>query len=304
MGLLTLFSDDAIAPTLVSATILSDGVTLRMVFSEAVTGTAALGFTRSTGSISSGAIDGVNVDLTIPKVYAGGSVGTVSYDADTGDLAGAGGDVASFGPVSITNTSEVNFTLLYDSFTDTPGAAITAHTPDTLNSPASGSWANYVNSGTPPVFAIDSATGTTLVRTSASDTFTSVAINAGISDGIVATSSLVSKAGLLCRQSTGTAYWLLFHDVTAWTLYEVNGSSVSRGSYTAGATTAYKAAIVFNGTTIDCYIDGTLRISYSLASTHLTNTGVGFWRDSGSPPAYTATDIYVVNSTDPADIPV
>jgi hypothetical protein len=93
-------------PALVSATILSDGVTLRLLFSQPITaGTATLGLTRSVGTISSGSISGTNVDLTIPKVYAGDSVGTITYDAGTGDLAGAGGDVASFGPTAIVNNA-------------------------------------------------------------------------------------------------------------------------------------------------------------------------------------------------------
>jgi hypothetical protein len=95
-----------VPPTLVSATILSDGVTLRLLFSQPITaGTATLGLTRSVGTISSGSISGGNVDLTIPKVYAGDSVGTITYDAGTGDLAGAGGDVASFGPTAIVNNA-------------------------------------------------------------------------------------------------------------------------------------------------------------------------------------------------------
>jgi hypothetical protein len=96
-----------VPPSLVSATILSDGVTLRLVFTAPIiAGDAEDGLSRSVGTITSGAVVGGNVDLTIPLVYAGDSVGTISYDANTGGLAGAGGFVESFGPVAITNDSE------------------------------------------------------------------------------------------------------------------------------------------------------------------------------------------------------
>jgi hypothetical protein len=96
-----------VPPSLVSATILSDGVTLRLVFtSPIIAGDAEDGLSRSVGTITSGAVVGGNVDLTIPLVYAGDSVGTISYDANTGSLAGAGGFVESFGPLAITNDSE------------------------------------------------------------------------------------------------------------------------------------------------------------------------------------------------------
>lgn len=93
-------------PRFVSATILADGVTLEVVFDRPiVSGSATLGFSRSVGSISSGVVSGSTVTLTVPEAFIGENAGTISYDAGTGTLAGDGGDVASFGPESITNNS-------------------------------------------------------------------------------------------------------------------------------------------------------------------------------------------------------
>lgn len=98
------FSRGGTPPAPLSATVLADGVTLRLVFDQAIiSGSATDGMSRSVGTISSGTYSGVNLDLTIPKVYSGDSVGTISYTPGT--LAGAGGAVAAFGPVAITNNS-------------------------------------------------------------------------------------------------------------------------------------------------------------------------------------------------------
>lgn len=110
MGLLIIQDAGAatppVAPTLVSATVLSDGVTLRLVFNSFITaGSATNGLSRSVGSITSGSYSGARLNLVIPKIYAGANAGTISYNAASGDLAGAGGDVASFSGVSITNNS-------------------------------------------------------------------------------------------------------------------------------------------------------------------------------------------------------
>lgn len=95
-----------IPPAPLSATVLADGVTLRLVFDAAITsGSATLGMSRSIGTIISGAYSGINLDLVVPTVYVGDSAGSISFDANTGTLAGAGGFVASFGPLAIINNS-------------------------------------------------------------------------------------------------------------------------------------------------------------------------------------------------------
>lgn len=95
----------AAPPTIVSQTLLADGVTLRLVFDQALTAGSAVGLTRSVGTITSASVVGGNLDIVVPKAYAGDSLGTLTYDG-TGTLAGDTGAVAAFGPVAITNNSE------------------------------------------------------------------------------------------------------------------------------------------------------------------------------------------------------
>ena len=106
MSLLLLFGDAPAAapPTIVSQTLLADGVTIRCVPSVPLTTGDAVGLTRSVGTITSASVVGGNLDLVIPKAYAGDDLGTLTYDG-TGTLAGDTGAVAAFGPVAITNSA-------------------------------------------------------------------------------------------------------------------------------------------------------------------------------------------------------
>ena len=94
----------AAPPTIISQTLLADGVTIRCVGSVPLTTGDAVGLTRSVGTITSASVVGGNLDIVIPKAYAGDSIGTLTYDG-TGTLAGATGAVAAFGPVAITNSA-------------------------------------------------------------------------------------------------------------------------------------------------------------------------------------------------------
>lgn len=89
-----------------SASISIDGYALTIAFSApVVSGTPALGFTIAGTTVDSAVISGGNIVITIPTQLTGVSVGDVSYDANVGNIAGAGGDVASFGSLSVTNNS-------------------------------------------------------------------------------------------------------------------------------------------------------------------------------------------------------
>lgn len=88
------------------ASISTDGYTLTIAFSApVVSGTPALGFTIAGTTVDSAVISGGNIVITIPTQLTGVAVGDVSYDATVGDIAGAGGDVASFGSLAVTNNS-------------------------------------------------------------------------------------------------------------------------------------------------------------------------------------------------------
>lgn len=99
-------SEQVPAPVLLSVTILSSGTAQELVFDRPiVSGSATAGFSRSLGSITSGSIDGAIITQVIPKVFQGDSGGTLSYDSGAGSIAGQTFDVASFGPVAVTNNS-------------------------------------------------------------------------------------------------------------------------------------------------------------------------------------------------------
>ena len=99
----------AVVPsTPLSASILSDGVTLRAVMSKGVTGSATDGLVWSEDSITSGVLtDDVYLDLTIPLVLADAddSDFTLDYSAASGSLTSDGGDLLSFS-IPVSNGSE------------------------------------------------------------------------------------------------------------------------------------------------------------------------------------------------------
>lgn len=93
-------------PAPVSAEVLADGVTLRVTFSKAVSGTADLGFTWTEGAISAGAISTAVVDLTVATILAEADGGSIDYDATTGDLVGADSLAVYTFTLAVTNNSE------------------------------------------------------------------------------------------------------------------------------------------------------------------------------------------------------
>lgn len=94
------------APVAGSAEVLVSGETLEITFSLSITsGSATAGFTWTGGTIISGSYTGDTLTLVVAPSITGSPGGTLSYDSGTGSLAGAGGDVASFGPVAVTNNS-------------------------------------------------------------------------------------------------------------------------------------------------------------------------------------------------------
>lgn len=191
-------------------------------------------------------------------------------------------------------------TIFVDTFTDSAGTLLTAHTPDTVESPASGSWT--VGATT---FAID-PTGTELDRTSASANDTFAIFDIGISDGIVYTDGIANNVGLVFRHADNSNYWMLFRNSggTGEILYErIAGSYNNRGSSSVGGGGAYRDwAVLFNGANITCYNASTSQITYGSAPAS-SDTGAGFQREAGAPPAPVSTDITAKNSTSTDDLP-
>jgi len=94
------------APQLLSAVLSSDGVSLVLTFDAAIdSGSATLGFSRTIGAVDDGEYTGTTLTLDVPTLLNGASSGTITYDATTGTLSGVDAEVASFGPIAITNNS-------------------------------------------------------------------------------------------------------------------------------------------------------------------------------------------------------
>lgn len=94
-------------PTLVSAEIRPDGVTLRTTWSQTLTtGSSTLGFSVTGTNIDNTPGFAANIlDFVVPVVFPGAPAITISFNDAVGTLGGAGGDVVSFGPVAVTNNS-------------------------------------------------------------------------------------------------------------------------------------------------------------------------------------------------------
>ena len=105
------FSTDPGAPALLTAVLDAAGCSIELTFDkDIVSGDASLGFTRSVGVILSADYSGPVVTLHIPKTLQGAAVGTITYNAATGDLAGTYAEVPSFGPIAVTNGSTLTGT--------------------------------------------------------------------------------------------------------------------------------------------------------------------------------------------------
>lgn len=278
MGLLTLLSNSLVPPQLVSASVLSDGVTLRLVFDlPLVAGSATLGFTRSVGSITSGSYSGVNLDLVVPKIYQGDSAGTITYSMLLGTLAGAAGLVSSFGPVAITNNSTQ-----------------VAYTPQSEFSV--GNIGNFWKVGTSAIYQ---DTGRLTPAASHGDV---VGILDKLRDPTGAASTAVGRA--LAQTTTGNKPTLQTTDptynavlsmgTTSWmyTLSDPQGDNYSNKEYGAsGWTTAFRAKVSSgsgyllgmggdNDPRLGCRINtaGDAVVGYLTADQTVSLGGIGVWR--------------------------
>jgi hypothetical protein len=156
--------------------------------------------------------------------------------------------------------------LVYDTFTDANGTALTAHTPD--KRPGSNAWTAL--RGT---WQVQSNRGK--LTTSGGDGQNVCAIDAGDADVTVDVQLVTNVAGdadsgLIVNVVDTNNYWL-FTLLAGGTcvLYEhVGGGFVARGgshsfSWVAGST--YAVRVVTAGDSIDCFIDGVAKQSYTTA---------------------------------------
>ena len=166
---------------------------------------------------------------------------------------------------------------LQDTFTDTNGVSLDAHTPDII--PAGG-WTEHTGDWDIQSNRADpSAVNGQVDRASADSTLSDFTIEATTHVGQAATSE---KVGLIGRQSDATNFWMLWLERLAgadkWSIYDcVAGVYTQRATNTptASQNTDFTQKGVFNGATIDAYLDGGSQITYASASFNQTATKVG-----------------------------
>ena len=173
---------------------------------------------------------------------------------------------------------------LQDSFTDSNGTSLSLHTMDT-----GPGWT--IVSGS---FEIQNA--------GARDTFdggSPIAVsNAGSSDGVASVTVLPwtgnNSAGLIGRYVDSNNYWMVSTNTPAnnAVLYEVTGGSLTNRadiSYSFDSGTPYTLKLVFDGTSIEVYIDNTLQATYT-SSAHQSATRFGLRSFHDTNVGYTATN--------------
>ena len=168
--------------------------------------------------------------------------------------------------------------LVFDTFTDTDGTLLTAHTPD-VDSVGSG-WSLLENS-----FEIDGnrvkATGigsrTAAIETNESDISISYIARYLITGG---------ETAAVFRLTDVNNYWMFFvtNNTDLMVIFERNGGGfTNRASVavTVANNTDYAIAGTANGQSLSCTFDGANEITYSSASFNETATKCGI-RDSGT----------------------
>jgi hypothetical protein len=179
-------------------------------------------------------------------------------------------------------------TLIEDSFTAPDGTTLTGRTPDVVNTPGD-TWAAMLSAMTITGNAATTlATCRYIINSGVSNCRVSAAMRIGTSSA--RTPRLVFRdVGNVGGYSVSTVnLWLIDAAVGApglWTVAEVlNGSYFSRatGAGTIVLSATYQVEVVLNGTSIQLYVDGVLKASFT-SSNHLLNTrhGIGTFNAPG-----------------------
>lgn len=171
--------------------------------------------------------------------------------------------------------------IALDTFTDTNGTSLDAHTMDigsgwTNGGQDAANWNIQSNRADYASANWDHAYIETLV----SDVF----IETDCRFNGVGPVGVSSGAGIVLRRSSDTAYWMLTVRDDDLTLFENNSGYTSRASAVITATvvdTDYKATAIAEGQTITCFMNGGNKISYALATLNETVTTHGVVGKSG-----------------------
>jgi hypothetical protein len=183
-------------------------------------------------------------------------------------------------PVAAGRTLQGRQVLLYDTFTDTSGVDINAHTPD-INVPGSA----YVIEQIQPAGGTPAANATEIQSNQLEfdTTFCGYTYDTGVTDYVLEFDWVISstsghRLGIFIRWAdfNNNYFWNLREPNDDWNFYRYTAgaqSTIGSGAFTFNTSTTYKIRIETSGTSSTLYINGVL-ISTQVANQHTTATKI------------------------------
>lgn len=180
--------------------------------------------------------------------------------------------------------------LVYDTFTGTNGTNLTSHTPDT--SPGGSSWAVYNGGGSLDGSGYVLGNDNTLTWSR----WNAYLIDAGVGDCTIeyvfVTSYYGSTGGLTGIWARGTDHndgYVLearsYDNTITLTKWDSGGSTLATQSYTFADTTTYTLKLVLSGSSLTCYVNGSLLFGGAVTDSTWSNSrtfhGIGVYCSGG-----------------------
>jgi hypothetical protein len=164
--------------------------------------------------------------------------------------------------VAASGLAAADNTLVHDSFTDTDGTDITAHTPEI--DVVGGGW----------ITAGNWTTQNNRLSYQIGNSF--VTIDAGASDVIITAGMVAANAhSLMFRHTSASAYWIARWNGVAVQLYEFNGAFQLRASTALSGSGPHELKVTLSGANISVLVNGGSETAYS-SSANQSATQHGF----------------------------
>lgn len=180
--------------------------------------------------------------------------------------------------------------IVFDTFTDTDGTAITAHTPDIYPSTT---WENLANSG--QILsnrAYHDGDGSCVIESGLAD----CTITADLLSSYEASGISTRQVGIIFRYD-GTDYWKAEANANSnlFRLLDPSGSAVVSVEVSIGAGELLTVKVVLSGDSIKAYLNGANEIS-TTSSANQSATKHGYWLFRRASAPYTYCDDFTVEN--------
>lgn len=259
-------------PTVFAASVNVDGDELLISFDKPILGDSGFTLTASGGSVTLGTVTPgtQNRRYALSRVISAGE--TLTLDYTPGDVQDYGGRMlAAFSDLEVTNNSTGGGILLQDTFTDTNGTDLTAHTMDVGPGWTAGAGALTIST--------NRATAVSLASFYWADCGQ---VDYTLTVDLTTSASGTSQLSGIVRVTDANNLWMVDIDTSAGAFQLFQRTA---GTYTqrAGASvslannTTYALAVTTSGDTISATLDGGSGISYGSASQGNSSTlcGIG-----------------------------